>query len=181
MHKLPGEHGGEPVGRAAPPPVILPLCRRSIESEVQIMEAEAVQELIREDRTAWAALVVVLEAHPDGALHDPESPEWTSRDVYTHLASMMEGTTKTLQDRLAGKPKPDYSHIDEDRWNAHLQKKHAHMSLEEARSWASRALDERCAAFEAVPLERWDDELREIASHDGADHFRGHSSYIATS
>ena len=144
------------------------------------MDAETVQAMIREDRAAWAALVEMLEARPDGPLHDPESPEWTSRDVYTHLASMMEGTTRTLQDRLAGKPKPDYSGIDENRWNAHLQKKHSHMSLDEARSWANRALDERCTAFEAVLLERWDDELREIASHDGADHFRGHSRYIAT-
>ena len=143
------------------------------------MDADTVEAMVREDRAARAALVEMLEAHPDGPLHDPESPEWTSRDVYTHLASMMEGTTRTLQDSLAGKPKPDYSGIDEDRWNAHLQKKHSHMSLDEARSWADRMLDERCQAFEAVPLERWDDELREIVSHDGAGHFRGHLRYIA--
>lgn len=67
------------------------------------MDAEAVNKLVREDREEWEALVAVLEARPDGPLHDPESPEWTSRDVYTHLAAMMEGSTRQMEDKLAGR------------------------------------------------------------------------------
>ncbi len=52
------------------------------------------------------------------------------------------------------------------------------MSLDEARKWANEEFKHRERAIESVPLERWDDELVEVASHDGADHFRGHLSYL---
>ncbi len=44
------------------------------------MDAEAVAAMLREDRAQWEALTAVLDAHPEGSLHDASSP-WTSRDV----------------------------------------------------------------------------------------------------
>ena len=52
------------------------------------------------------------------------------------------------------------------------------MGVEGARKWANEAFERRERAIESVPLKRWNDELVEVASHDGADHFRGHLSYL---
>jgi hypothetical protein len=50
------------------------------------MDATAIAAMLAEDRREWAALCAALDAHPEGPLHDPESPTWTARDVYAHLA-----------------------------------------------------------------------------------------------
>ena len=63
-------------------------------------------------------------------------------------------------------------------WNAKLRDGYQHTSLEGARKWVNGAFERRDRAIESVPLERWNDELVEVASHDGADHFRGHLSYL---
>ena len=79
----------------------------------------------------------------------------------------------------SGKPKRTYeASVSEDEWNARLRERYQQMSLEEARKWANEAFEYRERAIESIPLERWDDELIEVASHDGADHFRGHLSYL---
>ena len=58
------------------------------------MDAKALAHMLSERRREWALLCEALDAHPEGALHDPASPEWTARDVFTHLAAMMEGSTR---------------------------------------------------------------------------------------
>jgi len=147
------------------------------------MNPDAIAAMLREDREEWNALCAVLDAHPDGALHDPESPEWTARDVYAHLARMMESTT-TLLAKLVGIPVPktdafdEFHGNDENAVNARIQQKYRHLSLDEARAWAQRAFDERIRAIEAVPPGRWDAQLEEIARGDGGDHYRGHRAYI---
>ena len=135
--------------------------------------------MIDEDHEEWAKLTAMLDAHPEGALHDPESPEWTARDVYTHIARLMEGSVQQMQAKLAGqKPSDMYAGKDENEVNAQLQQEHSSMSFDEARTWAHRSFDGLIAAIEAVPLEEWDKELEFHARADGADHYRGHMSYI---
>jgi hypothetical protein len=145
------------------------------------MDSEAVAAMLREDRDEWEALVAALEAHPEGSLHDPNSPSWTSRDVYTHLACMIEGSTKQMEAKLAGRPIPVPwpAGMGEDEVNARIQQEHSHLSLREARDWAQQAFDGLLRAIEAVPIDRWDGALEFFARADGADHFRGHRKYIA--
>ncbi|HEY5625539.1 MAG TPA: maleylpyruvate isomerase N-terminal domain-containing protein [Dehalococcoidia bacterium] len=143
------------------------------------MDAATIRAQVEDDRTEWARLQGLLDAHPDGPLHDPEVPDWTSRDVYTHLAHMMEWTAKEIERVAAGEPKRSTdTGVSEDDWNARLRERYQHMSLEEARKWANDAFEFRERPIESAPLERWDEELVEVASHDGADHFRGHLSYL---
>ena len=143
------------------------------------MDAAIIRAQVEDDGAAWARLRALLDAHPDGPLHDAEAPDWTSRDVYTHLAQMMQWTAKEIERVAGGEPGRKYdASVSEDEWNARLRERYRHMSLEEARKWANEAFEYRERAIESVPLERWDDELIEVASHDGADHFRGHLSYL---
>jgi hypothetical protein len=142
------------------------------------METEAVQAMLRDDRAEWDALVAVLEVQPDGPLHDPNSPEWTSRDVYTHLACWMEHSTDILEAHLAGRALPALEGSD-DEINARWQAEHSHMSLDEARAWARRAFERRIRAIEAVPPDRCDAAVEAMARADGAGHYRGHRSYIS--
>ena len=141
------------------------------------------QAMIAEDREEWGQLVTMLDAHPEGTLHDPESLEWTARDVYTHQARLMQSTT-TLLATLAGVAVPaadafdEFQGDDENNVNARIQEKYSHMSLGEARAWAQRVFEERIRTIEAVPPERWDAQLDELAPGDGAAHYRGHMSYI---
>lgn len=138
-----------------------------------------VQDILDEDHRDWQTLVAMLDAYADGPLHDPESPEWTARDVYTHLAHMMEWTARAIEAAAAGQPRMQpASGMTEDEWNAELKRRFEHLSLDEAKAIAQEAFEHRIRAIESVPDERWDDELFEIASHDGADHFRGHMTYI---
>jgi hypothetical protein len=135
--------------------------------------------MIAEDREAWSKLCAMLDAHPEGALHDPESPEWTARDVSTHLAHLMKGSVRQMEDHLAGRPVIDpYEGADEDAVNAQLRAQHSEMTLEEARTWAHAAFSGLISAIEAVPPDRWDDALERYARADGADHMRGHMGYI---
>ena len=143
------------------------------------MDAAKIRAQVADDRAEWARLQALLDAHPDGPLHDPEAPDWTSRDVYTHLAHMMQWTAEEIERVAADEPQRSTdTGISEDDWNRRLRERYQHMTLEEARKWANGAFEYRERAIESVPLERWDDELVEVASHDGADHFRGHLSYL---
>ncbi len=133
----------------------------------------------REDRAEWEALLAVLDAHPEGALHDPSSPSWTSRDVYTHLAFWIEHSTAHLKAALAGGSVPDLEGTD-DEINARAQQQYSHLSLDAAREWAQRVFERRLQAIESVPAERWDHDLARIARADGAEHYRRHRGYIVT-
>ncbi len=144
------------------------------------MDVETIQEMLREDRAEWDALVAVLEAHQGGPLHRAESPEWTNRDVYTHFARWMEHSTDELEARLAGRTVAPLEGTD-DEINARFQAEHSHMSLGEARTWAQREFDRRIEVIEAVPPARWDAVLKAVARADGGQHYRAHHSYIAVS
>jgi hypothetical protein len=143
------------------------------------VDADAIQAMLAEDRREWTALCEALDAHPEGALHDPESPEWMARDVYTHIAAMMEGSIALIEDYLAGKPhRKVYEGSDEDDTNARIQTRYARMSLEDARKWAQRTFESLLATIEAIPLDRWDTRFEFYARADGAEHCRSHRQWI---
>ncbi len=144
------------------------------------MDAVALRAMLREDRVEWEALVAVLEAHPDENLHGPGSPPWTSRDVYAHLARWIEHSTAHLEARLAGRTLPPLEGAD-DEINARWQLEDSRLTLDEARERARSAFERRLLAIEAVPTDRWDDGLVAIARADGAEHYRGHRSYMVVS
>lgn len=141
------------------------------------MDAAAVAAMTREDRAEWEALVAVLEAHPEENLHGPGSPPWTSRDVYAHLSRWIGHSTARLEARLAGRTLPPLEGTD-DEINARWQQEDSRVSLDEARQRAERAFEQRLRAIEAVPVDHWSEELETIARADGAEHYRGHRSYV---
>lgn len=143
------------------------------------MDAAAIQQMLREDRDEWAALCALLDAHPDGPLHDPESPEWTARDVYAHLARWINHSTDAFDSWLANRTIPKTLEGSDDEINARWQREDSGLSLDEARSLAQQAFDRRIGAIEAVPADRWDDPVLDAIAHaDDAHHYRKHRSWI---
>ena len=58
-------------------------------------------ELMAAGDAAWTELCAVLDAaEPAMPLHDPDSPEWTSRDVYTHFLRMHAGSARAIRHEL---------------------------------------------------------------------------------
>jgi hypothetical protein len=145
------------------------------------VDADSLEAMLAEDRAEWASLREALDGHPDGPLHDPESPDWTARDVYTHLARMMETTTNVMEAKLAGHAIPDWgdgSDDAENRVNAEIQRRYSHMTLDDARSWAQEQFERRIRVIESVPGDRWDEQMERLARADGSEHYRGHRGYI---
>ena len=137
--------------------------------------------MLRRDRDEWEALVAALEARPSGALHDPESPTWEAKDVYSHFARWLNNSTDALEAWLDGRrliPPPKGT---DDEINARWQAEDAAYTLAEARERAQRAFARRLAAIEAVPPERWDPILEKMARADGYEHYASHRHYIETS
>jgi hypothetical protein len=141
------------------------------------MNSETLAAMLRKDREEWAALVAALEAHPERSLHDAAAPAWTSRDVYAHFARWLERSTDHLEAELTGRALPPLEGTD-DEINARWQRQDSSLSLAEAREWARRAFEGRIEAIEAVPAERWDAKLEEIARADGHEHISAHRRWI---
>jgi hypothetical protein len=142
------------------------------------MDADAIAAMFAEDRREWSALCAALDAHPDGALHDPESPSWTARDVYAHLARWIDHSTSDLEAALTRRGKIQVLEGSDDEINARWQAEDSGLSLAEARSKAQAAFDRRIAAIESVPAGRWNPALDAIAHADDAHHYRAHHGYI---
>lgn len=141
------------------------------------MNAEAVAAMLDEDRREWTALCDALDAHPEGALHDPESPEWTARDVYAHLARWIAHSTGDLESVLAGGAIAVIEGED-DEINARWQAEDRPLTLDGARERAQQAFERRMRTIEPVPADRWNSALDAIAHADDAEHYRAHRSYI---
>lgn len=137
------------------------------------MDREALAAMLAKDREEWRALVALLDAHPEESLHDPAAPAWTSRDVYSHFTRWLERSTDHLEAELAGRTLPPLEGTD-DEINARWQREDSSLSLAEARERAQRAFERRIRAIEAVPAERWDGPLEEIARADGHEHIAAH-------
>jgi hypothetical protein len=142
------------------------------------MDSAGLEEMIREDRAEWQALVAALEAQADEPASTNGLSSWTSRDVFAHLARWMEHSTDDLEARLRGEPPPSLEGND-DEINARWQQKDVHLSLGQAREWAHQAFDRRVRAIQSVPAHRWDRMLDAVARADGSQHYRAHRRYIA--
>ncbi len=142
------------------------------------MDTTAIAAMLREDRAEWEALVAALDAHPDGPLHDPESPEWTARDVYTHLARWIDHSTDAFESWLASRTLPATLEGNDDEINARWQAQDRGLSLHEARALAQQAFERRVLAIESAPSDRWDAVLDATAHADGHQHYRNHRQYI---
>jgi len=144
------------------------------------MTPQEVTGMLREDREEWQALCAVLDGHPEGALHDPESPEWTARDVYAHFARWINHSTDAFDSWLATRALPSATlEGSDDEINARWQAEDSGLSLAEARERAQQAFERRMRAIESVPADRWGDKILEAtAQADGATHYRNHRSYV---
>lgn len=143
------------------------------------MDADAGAAMLREDRAEWDALCAVLDAHSDAPLHDPESPDWTARDVYAHLARWINNSTDAFDSWLVTRTLPAAPEGNDDEINARWQAEDSGLTLDEARSRAQQAFERRTSAIESAPSERWDPILEATANADGAEHYRNHRRYIA--
>lgn len=136
-------------------------------------------ELMAEGDADWAALCAALDrADPGTPLHDPEAPEWTSRDVYTHFWRMHSGSARAIRFELEHDERYQWSGLDEDELNERNVAEDRALSLDDARQ---RAIDARAdyrglvaalsnEAFEAIGRRHGDDLL--------GGHYRGHLGYI---
>ena len=141
------------------------------------MDGSQMRAMVSADGAEWEKLIAALEAHPDGRVHDRDSPLWTSRDVYTHLARWINHSVDQLEARLAGRRLPPILETD-DEINARWQQEDRHLSPDEARERAQAAFDRRLRAIEAVPINRWDADLEALAKADGFEHYANHRRYI---
>jgi hypothetical protein len=141
------------------------------------MDSEALTAMLRRDREEWEGLLGALEGRADESLHGSGSPPWTGRDVFTHFARWLARSTDHLQAELAGRMLSPLAGTD-DEINARWQREDSGLSLAEAREWAQREFDRRIRAIEAVPAERWDARLEEIARADGHQHIGAHRRWV---
>jgi hypothetical protein len=142
------------------------------------MTPEHVRAMLDNDGEEWEALVLDLEAHPGQVLHDPQSPGWTARDVYAHLARWMEHSTSGLEAYLAGRAQPPSLEGSDDEINARWQAEDAGLALDVARARAEAQFERRIAVIESVPADRWDKLVEAFAHADGAQHYRAHRNAI---
>ncbi len=141
------------------------------------MDSVTLAEMLRRDHEEWAALVAVLDARPTGAVHDPESPSWQARDVYSHFTRWIHRSTDELEARADGRTLARLEGSD-DEINARWQGEDARLTLDEARSRAQAAFDRRVAVVRAVAKDRWHDGLAAIVYADGYEHIAAHRRYI---
>ncbi len=132
-----------------------------------------------EGDAAWAALCAVLDAaDPDVPLHDPDSPEWTSRDVYTHFWRMHSGSARAIRFELEHDERYQWSGLDENELNERNVAEDRALSLDEARR---RAVEAR-ADYRTLMAGLSDEAFESIGRRHGDDlfggHYRGHLDYI---
>ena len=140
------------------------------------MSEEAIAQMLSKDRAEWNLLTSMLDAHPTEVLHEPESPPWTSRDVYAHLARWLNISNKHMEAYRSGGDSPHFDNID--KVNAKWQEEDSILSLDEARIRAFEAFNQRLAIIASMPMDKWDNTLERIAKYDGAAHLAAHRKYI---
>jgi hypothetical protein len=89
----------------------------------------------------------------------------------------MELSTKQLTAQLEGRTSPIEDGTD-DEINARWQTEDRVLRLDQARSWAQRAFDERVLSIQAVPSDRWTPPLERTARGDGSHHYASHRESI---
>lgn len=141
------------------------------------MNAEAVAEMLAKDRAEWASLNAVLDAHPEGTVHAPDTPPWNARDVYAHLARWIIHSTAGLEAWLEKRVLPSPEGTD-DEVNARWQAEDAGLTFAEARERAHAAYERRIRVIGGIRPDRWDQGLWAWANGDGWEHYAGHRRAI---
>jgi len=143
------------------------------------MNVELIEKMLDEDKTEWEAFVTLLNSHPEENLHDPDSPPWTSRDVFAHLARWTVYSIEQLEARIAGRESHSLGGTIEE-INIQWQNEDQKISLAEARKRALEAYEEWVNTIRSVPLECWNKELESIAGIDDGKHWHYtlHRSWI---
>ena len=137
-----------------------------------------VAEMLRRDREEWEKLVTVLDSHPGGPVHDPESPEWEACHVYAHLARWINKSMDDFEALIAGRPRPAPPEGDDDAINARWRRDDATIDFADARNRAHGAYERRLHLIESVPDGHWTNPLIAVAHADGYQHFAGHRRYV---
>ncbi|MEE8419727.1 MAG: DinB family protein [Dehalococcoidales bacterium] len=141
------------------------------------MNDTEVDVLIREEIAEWEALKKVLEAHPEESLHDPTSPEWTSRDVYAHIIRWWQYSIDSIEILLKGEQLSSLEGTEEE-INSRWQQEDRGMGLVEARTLAQSTFERWLRTIRSISTDQWDEQLEEMVQMDGAEHYREHRSYI---
>ena len=134
--------------------------------------------MLRRDREEWEKLVTVLDSHPGGPVHDPESPEWEARHVYAHLARWISNSMDDFVALIAGLPRPAPPEGDDDVINARWRRDDAAIDFRDARTRAHSAYERRLRLIEGVPDGHWTKALFAVAHADGYQHFANHRGYV---
>ena len=139
------------------------------------MDTDRIEAILGEDRAVWDLLRDELDARPDQPVYD-DGLNWTSADVYSHLARWMDRSTDVFEARLEGQVLPDLSGSD-DEINAGWHAEDHGRGLDDSRRGAQQAFDRRLHLLESVPPPDWDDELERIARADGSEHYAHHRQF----
>jgi len=137
-----------------------------------------VAEMLRRDREEWEKLVTVLDSHPGGPVHDPESPDWEARHVYAHLARWINKSMDDFEALIEGRPMPAPPEGADDAINARWRLDDAIIDFPDARERAHSAYERRLRLIESVPEGRWTNPLIAVAHADGYQHFASHRRYV---
>jgi len=137
-----------------------------------------VAEMLRRDREEWEKLVTVLDSHPGGPVHDPESPDWEARHVYAHLARWINKSMDDFEALIESHPMPAPPEGDDDAINARWRRDDAAIDFADARNRAHRAYERRLHLIESVAEGHWTNPLTAVAHADGYEHFAGHRRYV---
>lgn len=141
------------------------------------MDLSAVESMLSRDHEEWDALCSVLDARPETPLHEKGQPEWTSRDVYAHLARWMNLSTDGIEAWKAGLM-PPVEDGNDDEVNLRWQRQDSSLTFEEARANAQTAFSRRMGVIVSIPMEGWDAVLEELAQADGWKHYEAHRKGI---
>jgi hypothetical protein len=135
--------------------------------------------LLAEGAEAWARLRARLDADAErGSLHDPDSPAWTSREVYAHFARYQSHSLENLHRRVAGNEPLPSDGLDDDTRNERWAETDRGLTLEEARDWCLATTEAlRQAAFALTP-ERWAEFGTWVADDVLPTHYLAHLEYI---
>lgn len=136
--------------------------------------------LMAEGDAAWGELCAVLDAAEPGVpVHDPDSPEWTSRDVYTHFVRMHAGSARAIRFELESGERYRWSGLDENELNERNVAEDRATDLDQARQQAIEAR----ADYRSLVASLTEEQFEEIGRRHGDDllggHYRGHLEYIA--
>jgi hypothetical protein len=140
--------------------------------------AQQRERVLTEGDAAWGELCAALDAAPAGEpVHDPGTPGWTSRDVYTHFVRMHAWSAEAVRCEIAGRPLP-WPEGDEDELNERWREEDSGMGLEEARRRAHETRRGYRDLLMSLSPEQWSTTGLRHSDDIAGGHYRGHLRYL---